>query len=117
MFEQVWNLLSRVLKGDMRMTSLLRFAESVAAKQRVHLDRSSKRTKDAVICWFCEFLSGMVTQSTERTSVKEASNSNGVTSAEEPPGRTADEFESLLTTFAEQELRNDDWFRSESWDF
>jgi hypothetical protein len=23
----------------------------------------------------------------------------------------------LLTTFAEQELRNDDWFRSESWDF
>jgi hypothetical protein len=36
------------------MNSFLQFAEAVAKKKCVHIDRLVRRQRDSLICWFCE---------------------------------------------------------------
>jgi hypothetical protein len=114
MFEQMSKILSQTLNGDMGMMSLLSFANLVAEKHALHIDRSAKRTKEGLICWFCEFASVVVPQLIRRTSTKESPDCVASESTAEPPSQSTDSFESFLSAWTEQELQNDGLFTWES---
>jgi hypothetical protein len=107
LFAQMSTCLSRILNAEMSMPSLISFAELIATEQRLHIDGSARRFKDALICWFCEVGSTGVQQPTETIATKEQLDS-------EVPAKATYRFESLLTALEEEELRNGDWFEWES---
>jgi hypothetical protein len=77
----------------MNMPSLLTLTQTVADKNGLHIDRTVRRTKDGLICWFCECAwNGTTSKETSETGKPQESSGNG---------------------FEFQELQNADWFSTD----
>jgi hypothetical protein len=58
-FHQMSEFLHRFLHGDTSKKALLNLAAQLAQTKGVKVDRTAKRTKEGLICWFCEFAAEM----------------------------------------------------------
>jgi hypothetical protein len=55
--------LHRALKEHSSKRNLLEIAQVIAQGKNVKLDRMAKRSKECLICWFCEVAQDLLTQS------------------------------------------------------
>jgi hypothetical protein len=74
-FEHFTTILRQILGTETTREALLKFALEVATIHGLQLDRSAKRLKDCLICWFCEncteaMLSNMLMRSIEHAQCK-----------------------------------------------
>jgi hypothetical protein len=56
LFDQMKQILTIATGGQMKKCRILALAERIAQEKQLKLDRSTKRIKDCLICWFCEHL-------------------------------------------------------------
>jgi hypothetical protein len=96
--------LERLLCGNTSKAALLKMAECVAQTKGRTVDRAAKRSKECLVCWFCECVPEYIVSSDARTSRPQISLSRG-TSA-----RTIQADE------GEDEPTDDDLFRKEGSD-
>jgi hypothetical protein len=54
--------LHRALNGDSTKRKLLRIALMIAEAKGIKLDRLAKRSKECLICWFCEVAPDLIAQ-------------------------------------------------------
>jgi formate hydrogenlyase subunit 6/NADH:ubiquinone oxidoreductase subunit I len=54
LFDRMTLMLSHLTDGKPTKQALLLLAERIAANTHVKIDRGAKRSKDCLICWFCE---------------------------------------------------------------
>jgi hypothetical protein len=60
MFDRMSRILSAVLQGKTTKKALLHLAQAIATKKQIKIDRTAKRMKDGLICWFCEHATDLV---------------------------------------------------------
>jgi hypothetical protein len=53
-YEQMCALLTHLTGGRLTRCALMRLAEELATTRGIRIDRTAKRMKDCLICWFCE---------------------------------------------------------------
>jgi hypothetical protein len=53
-FQIMVKFLTRILGNRMNKTGLLELAQSIVHSRSIKLDRRAKRSKEMLICWFCE---------------------------------------------------------------
>jgi hypothetical protein len=61
-YDRMCALLTRLTGGKMTRGTLLRLAEELATARGIRVDRTAKRMKDCLICWFCERAGDLATK-------------------------------------------------------
>jgi hypothetical protein len=59
--------LTRIIHGNPSKLSLLNLAQCVSRNKGIPVDRAAKRSKDCLICWFCEFVPELIIEPVTRT--------------------------------------------------
>jgi hypothetical protein len=54
LYDQMCVILTRLTSGKLNRAILLGLAEQLAKQKGITVDRTAKRLKDCLICWFCE---------------------------------------------------------------
>jgi hypothetical protein len=54
LYDQMCVILTRLTSGKLNRGILLGLAEQLAKQKGITVDRTAKRLKDCLICWFCE---------------------------------------------------------------
>jgi hypothetical protein len=103
-FQRMADFLSRTLKGGTKMRSLLNLAQMLAEKKGRRLDRAARRTKDGLICWFCESVPDIETQLIELSANQKPLTSKRMKSVDET-------FEDLYAAFEEEQYGDEGWLR------
>jgi hypothetical protein len=100
------DILSRILGRDTSRATLLRLAESLARAKHVVVDRLAKRSKECLICWFCEFVPELLVNLVVPTPAPApaVTSSNG----EKTESKT-DSFASFFAELADGQVYEDDW--------
>jgi hypothetical protein len=60
-FEKMTRILNIMLNGHATCNELLRIATTLSLTRGLKVDRQAKRTKDNLICWFCEHFPQLLT--------------------------------------------------------
>jgi hypothetical protein len=62
-FYRMTESLNQLLHGNTNKETLLTLAQRIALSKNLVVDRASKRSKDGLICWFCEFAPELIVDS------------------------------------------------------
>jgi hypothetical protein len=103
-FQRMADFLSRALNGETKMRSLVNLAELLGEKKGRSLDRAARRTKEGLICWFCESIPDIETQLIGLRVNQKPMASKRLKSVDET-------FERLYAAFEEEQYGDEGWLR------